>query len=78
MDSGYTFACALWDDGSIGWGASTIRRPETLQGVPLAMTMAAECDPMQHRMLGDDSFGQPTPPRHIGLNLPRITLAMMM
>ena len=66
MDSGDTFACALWDDGSIGcWGSGGINDPPP-PGPFRAVTVGREhgCGLRPDGSIecwGDDSFGQATP-----------------
>ena len=67
IDSGDTFACALWDDGSIGcWGYGGINDPPP-PGTFKAVTVGREhsCGLRPDGSIecwGDDTFGQASPP----------------
>ena len=67
MDTGDTFACALWDDGSIGcWGSGGINDPPP-PGPFKAVTVGREhgCGLRPDGSIecwGDDTFGRASPP----------------
>ncbi len=67
IDSGQSFSCALWDDGSIGcWGSGSINDPPP-PGPFEAISVSKDhgCGLRPDRSIGcwgDDTFGQASPP----------------